>query len=626
MERKNFDTESRKNVLICIVCIVVVIYLIQLFRLQIIDPDYKDWADSNAFLKQTRFPSRGVMYDRNGKLMVYNQPSYDVMVVVREVQSLDTAAFCKAVGITQAKFRHRMAEIKNRWNNPGYSSYTPQVFLTQLGNKEYGILQESLYKFHGFYIQNRTAREYSSPYAAHVVGYVAEADKKNIAEDPYYKRGDYIGKTGVEKSYEPYLRGEKGVEILLRDAHGRIKGKYEDGIYDVDPVSGKDLTLSIDMDLQAYGEELMKNKSGSILMIEPKTGEILCMVSSPTYDPASLVGRQFGEAFSVLAQDPYKPLLNRAMNGTYPPGSTFKPAQALTFLQENIIQPSTSYSCAHGWPLGNGHPGCHDHAVPLSLIPAIGNSCNSYFPYGLKAMMENKKYGSIQVAVDKWRDYMVAQGFGYPLGVDMPGEKRGMIPNSQYYNTAYKDRNGISRWNAFTIISIAIGQGEILLSPVQICNLAVTIANRGYFNTPHIVKEIKDTPLDTLYTRARYTGIDPSHYETIAAGMRWAVNGPGGTCHGANIPDIAVCGKTGTAQNSGRDHSIFMGFAPYEDPQVSVMVFVENGGFGAYFAVPIGRLMIEKYLKGEIPPADKWIENNMKNASVPFNRNVIQKN
>ncbi|MDR0547306.1 MAG: penicillin-binding protein 2 [Dysgonamonadaceae bacterium] len=616
MERKTFDSDARKKIIITIVCLVALIYLIQLFRLQILNPDYKNWADSNAFLNRTRYPARGVMYDRNDNLLVYNQPAYDVMVVVREMQDFDTLSFCKAVNISLEKFKSRFAEIKDKRKNPGYSPYVPQVFLTQLGNKEYGILQESIYKFPGFDIRNRTVREYSSPYAAHVLGYLAEADRQDIIDDDYYKRSDNIGKTGVERSYESYLRGKKGVEIRLRDAHGRDKGKYENGQYDREPVSGKDLKLSIDIELQAYGEELMKNKLGTIIMIEPKTGEILCMVSSPTYDPASLVGRQLEEAYTKLKNDPYLPLINRALNGVYPPGSTFKTAQGLVFLQENIIKPSTAYSCYGGWPLGNGHPACHGHGSPLALVAAVGTSCNAYFCWGLKAMLDNKKYGSVQVAMDTWRDHMVAQGFGYKLGVDMPGEKRGMIPNADYYDKRYK-----SRWNAFTIISNAIGQGEILLSPIQICNLATTIANRGYYYTPHVVKEIKDTPLDERYSKPNYTGIDRVHYDAIAEGMRLAVTG--GTCRGANIPDVAVCGKTGTAQNSGKDHSIFMGFAPMDDPKVAVLVFIENGGFGATYAVPTGRLMIQKYLKREIPASDKGIENYIKSATIL--RSVVQK-
>jgi penicillin-binding protein 2 len=482
-----------------------------------------------------------------------------------------------------------------------------------LGNKEYGVLQEVMsYKFPGFYIQNRTVREYNYPNAAHALGYIAEVDKDNLANDDYYIRGDNVGKTGVEKQYESYLRGAKGVEILLRDAHGRIKGKYENGVHDQDPIPGKDLTLSLDIDLQAYGEELMKNKVGSIIMIEPKTGEVLCMVSSPTYDPSMLVGgQQFSDNFTTLAQDPHIPLLNRALNGSYPPGSTFKPVQALTFLEENIIQPSTAYPCAHGWPLGNGKPGCHGHPSPLSLVPAIGNSCNSYFCYGLKALLENKKYDSIQVAMNRWRDLMVLQGYGHALGVDLPGEKRGTIPNGNYYDRRYK-----KRWNAFTVISIAIGQGEIDATPLQICNFASTVANRGYFYTPHIVKKIKDASLDSLYTSRRYTGINSEHYEAIVDGMRWAVAGAGGTCGKANLPDIEVCGKTGTVQNKGKDHSLFMAFAPKDDPKVAIAVIVENGGWGASSGVPIGRLMIEKYLKGAISQASLGIEDIIKKTVI----------
>ncbi|MDR1436610.1 MAG: penicillin-binding protein 2 [Candidatus Symbiothrix sp.] len=613
----NLNFEKRRRRIILFIIAIFLIYTVQLFNLQVLNSDYKTWADSNAFLKKILFPSRGVLYDRNGKLLVYNQPAYDVMVVMRETTDFDTLSFCRAINISVEDFRKRLSAVKNRDINPGYSSYTPQTFLEQMGNKEYGILQESIYKYPGFYIQNRTVRQYDYTNAAHILGYIAKADKQDIFNDDYYTRGDYIGKAGVECSYEACLRGEKGVEILLRDAHGRVKGKYEDGLYDKIPVSGKDLTLSIDIDLQAYGEELMRNKLGSIIMIEPKTGEILCMVSSPTYDPAILVGRQFSSNFLELTKNPYTPLINRAINGTYPPGSTFKPAQSLVFLQENIISANTAYSCAGGFPIG-GKPACHPHPSPLSLIPAIGTSCNAYFCWGLKAMLENRKYGSRDAAMDKWRDYMVAQGFGYPLGIDLPGEKRGLIPNSRFYGKIYNDR-----WNALTIISIAIGQGEILVSPLQICNLAATIANRGDFYPPHIVKGIKDMPLDSLYLYPKKTGIDKEYYESIAEGMRLAVTG--GTCRGTNIQDIEVCGKTGTAENKGKSHSLFMAFAPREDPKVAIAVIIENGGYGAAYAVPTGRLMIQKALKGEVPEADVLTyEQNIKNATIL--RSVVQKN
>lgn len=610
MEKNKINIDSRRRVITGIVFVVVLIFVIQLFRLQIVDADYKAWADSNAFLKKIRYPSRGVVYDRNGNLLVFNQPAYDVMVVMRETQEFDTLAFCQAINISIEQFRKRITDVKDRDLNPGYSSYTPQTFITQLGNKEYGILQEFIYKFPGFYIQNRTVRQYNYPNAAHVLGYIAEVDKQDLARDDYYIRGDMTGKTGIERSYEKYLRGEKGVEILLRDAHGRIKGKYEEGIHDVDPISGKDLTLSLDMDLQAFGESLMKNKLGAIIVLDPKTGEILCMVSSPSYDPSLLVGRQFGANYTDLLKNPYKPLLHRAMYGQYPPGSTFKPAQGLTFLQEGITNVHTSYTCLGG----ANKPGCHGHFSPISYIPALSTSCNAYFATGLRAMIENRKYGSVQAGMDKWRDYMVAQGFGYKLGVDLPGEKRGLIPNSQYYDNMYKDKNGRPWWRAGTVVSISIGQGEVLLTPIQICNLAATIANRGHYIVPHVVKEISGVPLDSIHRFPQYTGIDRRYYDYTVQGMRGAVTG--GTCKAANIPDITVCGKTGTAENIGKDHSIFMGFAPMENPEVAVMVFVENGGYGATYAVPIGRLMIQRALKGEIPVEDKWLESSMRNARI----------
>ena len=604
------NPEVRKFMIIAFVIMIAIIYLVQLFSLQIANGDYKAFADNNAFLKRTLYPARGIMYDRNGELLVFNQPAYDLMVVFNETQPFDTLNLCNILKKDINYFRKRQKEIKNKMLNPGYSPYTPQIFTKQLGFEEYGLFQEASYNFPGFYMINRPIRDYKHPNAAHVLGYVAETDKDNIAGDDYYVKGDYIGKTGIESSYEKYLRGEKGVEILLRDSKGRIKGKYENGKEDLEPVPGKNLKLSIDTELQAYGEELMSNKLGSIVMIEPSTGEILCMVSSPTYDPSTLVGSKFLDGYKVLANNPYKPLLNRAVAGTYPPGSTFKAASGLTYLQEDIIQPSTSFTCNHGFTANGGRPACHGHPSPLSLIPAVATSCNSYFCWGLKWMLENrKKYKSFQEAIDVWKNHMVGQGFGYKLGVDLPAEKRGMIPNSQYYDGLYK-----SNWNAFTVISIAIGQGEVLATPLQICNLAASIANKGFFYTPHVVKEISDTPLNTIYTKKHYTSIDSVNYEPIIEGMRGAVTG--GTCRVAYTPDIAICGKTGTAENAGKDHSVFMGFAPMEAPKVAIFVYVENGGWGASYGVPIGRLMIEKYLKREIPVADKDLEYRMKNAVI----------
>lgn len=606
-----YKLENRRYIISAAVVGLVLIFIIRLFFLQILNSDYKAWADSNAFLKKTLYPSRGMIYDRNGKLLVYNQPAYDVMVIMREVQPFDTLDFCSTLGISKEQFDKRITDIKNRRLNPRYSSYIPQLFMNHLSAQEYGVLQEKLYKFPGFYIQNRTIREYEYPYAAHVLGSIGEVNRKDLEEDSYYVCGDYSGRSGVEKSYEELLRGEKGIEILLRDAHGRIKGKYEDGAHDIPPVSGKNLTLSIDMDLQAYGEKLMQNKVGAIVMIEPATGEVLCMISAPTFDPGMLVGRQRGKNHAILEKDPLKPLFDRALMSYHPPGSTFKPAQGLVFLQEGIITPETMYTCAHGYPFRGGKPACHGHYSPLGLTAALATSCNAYFCWGLRDMLDVKRrYPTVQDAFEVWKNHIVSMGFGYKLGIDLPGENRGYIPNSKVYDKLYN-----SRWNSSTIISISIGQGEIIATPLQICNLSATIANRGYFHTPHIVKEVEAGELDTLYTNRKYPSVESRHYEHIARGMREAVLR--GTCRSAALPDIEVCGKTGTAENPhGKDHSIFMGFAPYDKPEVAIAVFIENAGFGATYAVPVGKLMMEKYLKGEISDANKYTEDYIINSVI----------
>ena len=433
-----------------------------------------------------------------------------------------------------------------------------------------------------------------------MLGDVGEVSPKDIEADHYYRSGDYIGKLGIERSYETVLRGEKGMEILLRDARGRIKGRYQNGKFDVAPIPGRNLTMSIDIELQALGERLMKGKLGSIVAIEPSTGEVLCMVSSPTYDPRIMIGRQRGKSQKLLAQDPHKPLLNRAIMGQYPPGSTFKTSQALTFLQEGIITPSTAFSCSHGFHFKGLKVGCHGHGSPLPLIPAIATSCNGYFCWGLYHMFSNrKKYKTVQDAMTTWKDYMVSMGFGYKLDIDLPGEKRGMIPNAPFYDKAYR-----GSWSGLTVISISIGQGEVNLTPLQIANLGATIANRGYYITPHVIKEVQGMPLDTLYTKKHYTKVARQHYETVVAGMRQAVLG--GTCRVANTGDYEVCGKTGTAQNPhGQDHSVFMGFAPRENPKIAICVYVENGSWGATYGVPIGALMMEQYINGKLSEASE---------------------
>ena len=576
---------------------IVLIYIVRLFTLQLLSDDYKKNADSNAFLKKIEYPSRGVITDRHGKLMVYNQPAYDIMVVMNEAKGrIDTLELCEALGITKDDFITRMDNIKDRNKNPGYSRFTQQLFMSQLSDKEFSVFQEKIFRFPGFYVQRRSIRQYMYPYAAHVLGDVGEVSEGDIEDDDYYQLGDYIGKLGVEKSYEKQLRGEKGVQILLRDAHGRIQGKYQNGKYDKKPVPGKDLTLSIDLKLQALGERMLEGKIGAIVAIEPSTGEVLSMVSSPSYDPRMMVGRLRGKNHTKLSRNVWKPLLNRAIMGQYPPGSTFKTTQALTYLSEGIITPGTTFPCHHGFSYRGLHVGCHGHASPLALTEALSTSCNGYFCWGLYYMIGNRrKYHTVQDAMNTWRDYMVSMGFGYKLGIDLPGEKRGLIPNADYYDRAYK-----GSWNGLTIISISIGQGEVNLTPLQIANLGATIANRGYYYVPHVVRKVQGEPLDTLYTRKHYTMAKRKAYNAVVAGMRSSAIK--GTCKYLGHSNIVMCGKTGTAQNRGQDHSVFMGFAPMNNPKIALAVYVENGGFGADFAVPIARVLMEQYINGKLSP------------------------
>lgn len=612
--RKNYDLEKRKYVIGGFILLIALIYLVRLFDLQIQDSKYKRSADTNAFLKKTVYPSRGLIYDRNGELVVYNQPAYDVMLIPRDVEPFDTADFCRTINITEEQLVRRFADMKDKRLNPGYSSYTPQRLISQLSSQDYGRLQEKLYRYPGFFIQKRILRQYNHPTAANVLGNIREVSADDIERDDYYTAGDYTGDLGVEKSYEPYLRGHKGVEILIRDARGRIQGRYENGAHDVDPVSGLDLRLSLDIKLQEYAESLMVGKRGAVVAIEPATGEILCMVSTPSYDPRRLVGRQRGENYRQLVNDESWPLFDRALMGAYPPGSTFKPTQGLIFLQEGIINLQTAYPCSHGYINGGLRVGCHAHGSPLPLKPALQTSCNAFFCWGFKAMIDRRsKYGTSANAFEIWKHHLVSMGYGYKLGVDLPGEGRGFIPNDKFYNKFY----GEGRWSANTIISVAIGQGEIMATPLQIANLCATIANRGWFITPHVVKQIQDTVIDPKYTERRYPTIDAHWYEDVAEGMHMAVTG--GTCRRAAMPGIEAAGKTGTAQNPhGKDHSAFMGFAPFDEPKIAVCAYIENGGWGATFGVPIGSLIMEKYLTGQISQSRKYMEDQMLNTSLYY--------
>lgn len=598
---------NRKYILGGIAVAVVIIYLIRLFSLQLMSDDYKKNADSNAFRKEIQYPSRGLILDRKGRLLVYNESSYNIMVVMNDQRGIDTLDFCQTVGITKDFYIKRMDEIKSKIS---YSRYTPQLFMSQIPAEEFSVFREKLFRFKGFSVEKRSVRHYTTGLGAHLLGDVGEVNDKDIANDDYYQSGDFIGKLGVERSYEKELRGEKGMRIMLRDVHGRTQGHYQNGKYDKAPVPGKDVTLSIDLDLQALAERLLEGKLGAIVAIEPSTGQILCMASSPTYDPRLTVGRNRGKYHQQLSRDPMRPLLNRAIMGTYPPGSTFKITQALMGLQEGSITPEIAFPCHHGFNYKGLHLGCHGHASPINLVPAIGTSCNAYFCWNLYRMFSNKrKYGSVQNAMNCWKDHMVDMGFGYKLGIDLPGESRGMIPNANYYDDHYR-----KLWNALTVISISIGQGEVTATPLQIANLAATVANRGHYYVPHIVRSIRGGQIDSLYTHPHHTTINPRWYNYAVAGMRKAVLS--GTCHAANIPGIEVCGKTGTAQNRGHDHSAFMGFAPMTSPRIAVVAYIENGGFGAVYGVPIGALIMEQYLNGSLSPSSE------KKAQVIQNRHI----
>lgn len=611
---------NRRFVIGGLMLTVVLIYLLRLINLQLVDDSYSDQAESNAYLKKVQFPARGIIRDRNGKVLVFNKLSYDVMVVPREMKDFDTLEFCNAVRIDKQDFKEKMREMRSK---PWYSPYQPQLLISQLNAHDYGVLQEKAFLYPGMYLQRRTLREYNYPNAALLLGSIGEVGRRTLKADTidhFYVPGDYAGQNGVELTYEKDLRGEKGEEIFLRDAHGRIQGKYEDGKYDKSSKPGRDLQLSIDIDLQAYGEQLMKNKVGSVAAIDPATGEILALVSSPTHDPSLLVGRSRSENYEKLVNDPLKPLFDRPMMACYPPGSTFKTVNALIFEQENIISPWTAFPCTQGYHVGSFTVGCHAHSSPLTLIPSIQHSCNAYYCAGFRNMMDHKKYKNISEAFEVWKRHVVSLGFGYKLGADVPNEKRGYIPNSGVYDKIY----GENRWKSLMIVSNSIGQGEILATPLQIANLAATIANRGYYTVPHLVKNIEGRSIDSCYLQRRYTTIDSAYYEPVVEGMDLVMKN--GTGWGARIDSIEVCGKTGTAQNPhGEDHSIFMAFAPKDHPKIAICVVVENSGFGATWAAPIATLMIEKYLKGYIPKRRLWMEERMLNANLLPKQNGVTK-
>jgi len=589
---------SRKYVIMALIVLASLLLIVRLFVIQVVKDTYRLSADNNVLRYVTQYPARGLIYDRNKKLMVYNQAAYDLMVVPAQVTKIDTSEFCNLLEISTTSFRERMDAAVS------YSRRAPSVFLKQISAESYARLQEKLFQYPGFYVQPRTLRKYSKPIAGHILGYVSEVDEALVKKEPYYKSGDYIGKLGIEEAYEKYLRGQRGVKIFLVDVYSRIKGSYADGRMDTIAVQGEDIVSSVDMDLQEYGELLMHNKSGSVVAIEPKTGEVLALVSSPNYDPELLVGRIRSENFSRLSADTaLLPLFNRALQAKYPPGSTFKPINGLIGLQEKVITPSTVFGCNNGYLFVK----CHSHSSPLDLIHGISNSCNSYFCQVYRRILENPAYPTIEDAYSKWRAYLNEFGFGKKLGIEFTNELTGLIPSPAYFDKYY----GKNKWKALTVISMAIGQGEVETTPLQMANMTAAIANRGYYYIPHIVKSIGiDKKIDQKYLTKQVINIDSSNFESIVLGLEEAVNGEAGaTARIAALKDIIVCGKTGTAQNphgNRKDHSVFIAFAPKDDPKIAIAVYVENAGFGATYAAPVASLMIEKYLTGKV--TNSWSE------------------
>lgn len=591
----------RKFLLYITILFVGIVFLARLFYLQIYNAPKQDLYEDNAIRKVFDYPKRGYIYDRNGQLLVSNQASYDVMVIPREIEPLDTTEFCSLLKIDKQDFDTKLKRATN------YSPRLPSVFLSHLSKEDYAYLQEKMRKYEGFYIQKRSLRDYHTTIGANVLGYIAEVNRTTIKENPYYKMGDLIGKQGIERSYEDILRGIKGVKFIQKDRFNRDIGPYKNGTYDTVPQPGKDITTTIDSELQEYGEKLMVNKRGGIIAIEPKSGEILAMVTAPNYNPNLLVGRVRSKNFTKLYNDSInKPLFDRGLQAMYEPGSPFKTLNALIALQEGVISTSEKITCYHGYKYGNRFMGCHcDYGTRNNMIRGIQESCNAYFATVYRRIID--KYDTPAEGMDHWNKHISSFGLGDYLGYDLPIGQPGKIPSSETYDKIY----GKNRWYSTFTISNAIGQGEVLATPIQLANMTAAIANRGYFYTPHIIKNIEGRDIDKKYTTPRKTTIDPKYFEPVIEGMNMVYKK--GTAQYIQIPGIEICGKTGTAENFTKingerkqltDHSIFIAFAPKDNPKIALAVYIENGYWGSRWAGRIAGLMIEKYLKGEITRTD----------------------
>lgn len=596
----------RQFLLFFSVVIVGIVFIARLFYLQIYN--YTDYSlfEDNAIRKVYDYPKRGFVYDRNGILLVSNQPSYDVMVIPRQVKPLDTLEFCELLKINKETFIKKYTKAKH------YSPRLPSVFISHLSKEDYAVLQEKMRKYQGFYIQKRSLRQYETSIGANVLGDIGEVNPRIIKKDPYYKMGDLIGKQGVEISYEKTLRGSKGIKFIQKDRFNRDIGPYKDGIYDTLPIPGKDITITIDSKLQEYGELLMKHKRGGIIAIEPSSGEILAMISAPTYNPNDLVGRKRSKNFTKLYYDTIaKPLFDRGLQAQYPPGSPFKVMNALIALQEGVVTTNETFGCRMGYYYGSRKlTGCHHHRSPSNMNSGIHQSCNAYFANVYRRIID--KYDTPYEAMERWNKHVESFGLGNYLGYDLNIGRKGRIPDGDFYDKWY----GKGRWASTYIISNAIGQGEVETTPIQLANMSAAIANRGYYYTPHIIKNIEGETIDEKYTTKRNTTINKKHFEPIVQGMFDVYNK--GTAAHLQVKDIEICGKTGTAENFVKidstkvqltDHSIFVAFAPKDNPKIAMAVFVENGYWGGRFAGRIASLMIEKHLKDTITRKDleRWI-------------------
>lgn len=606
---------DRKFIVSGFFIIVALIYIARLFYIQIIDEKYKLYARNNAFRYRTEYPVRGYIYDRNGKLLVQNVLSYDLLVTPKMAKNCDTLALCEVLEITKEEFLKRIKKASQAPNSPRKES----IFEKQLSPKVYAALQEKLYRFKGFDIQARTVRKYPRPIAAHLLGYVGEVSKEKAAKDPYYKEGDYIGVSGIERSYEEALRGKKGTQIVMVDVHNKTKGRYMDGMYDTLAIPGKALYSSIDMELQEYGEKLLRGKKGAIVAIEPATGEILCLISSPSYDPNLLVGgKERSRNFARLFYDSInQPLLNRALQGLYPPGSTFKLIDALIAQNDGLISRSTSYPCHGGYPPMGGRPKCHPHGG-VDLPGSIAVSCNSYYSYVFREITDQKKYPIFTDGYNHWRDNVRSFGPGTKLGTDLPYDKPGNVPSVEYYDKVF----GKNHWRSNTVVSLGIGQAELLLVPLQMANVVSIVANRGYYYVPHCIKGIGvEKYLDPKFKEKHLVSVQKQEaYLNVIDGMQKCFEG--GTATASKVPGIIACGKTGTAENPhGKDHAVFLAFAPRDNPKIAMVCFIENAGFGGTWSAPIVSLMMEKYLTGKVTRPE--MEKRMMEANLIEGKNLL---